>query len=186
MTLLPPRLATLRGVMRVNAALSRQRGMAGGWQRADGPHVRPEGAAFFLHRDPEARGALEWASPRGRLVELKVAEDAPCRFLALHVPLPLRDLRQTEWLGLALRGAGDPVLSLRACLRSGLPGGGFHDSFFPRNLPQPPHETDMTLALCPARDFDLPLRAGWRDLILFLPPGQRLAWSLHDLRIFAL
>ena len=157
--------------------------------RRIGPHrLGPGGRApllrgIGLHGDPEGTGDCQWSSPPGRVVEISVAPRLPGRFLALHLGLPLRGLGAVEWLGLTLRGAADPGLSIRPCLRSGLASGGFHDSFFPRNIALVPMEAEVAVQLCPRHDATIPTRARWREIVLFLPPARAFALALHDLRI---
>jgi hypothetical protein len=138
-----------------------------------------------LHSDPAAGITGQWRSPRGRLLELETTVTTPGGWLALHLVFPLRDLAGVVWLGFALRGASDRGVALRACLRSGVPGG-FHDSFFDRHILAQPMETDHHDLIAPDRVPGLPLQAPWREFILFLPPDRDLRLSLHDLRIFAL
>jgi hypothetical protein len=143
------------------------------------------GLAF--HADPQAGLSGHWHSPRGRLLEVETTVTRPGRWLGLHLALPdLADLAPLVWLGLAARSGAGHAMALRVCLRSGLPEGGFHDQFFDRHLLSQPAETDHLDMIAPARLPDLPPKAPWRELILFLPPGESLRWSLHDLRLFAL
>lgn len=160
----------------------------------------PPGLA--LQADPAAGMAGRWQSPRGRLLELEALPEAPGRWFGLHLALPSAlwpDDRAEErgpgepppepppgWIGFAARTAAGSVLGLRACLRSGLPEGGFHDAFFDRPITSEPAETDHLDMMAPDRRPDLPRRAPWREFILFLPPDRGLAWALHDLRLFRL
>jgi len=139
-----------------------------------------------LRIDPDARISGQWSSPRGRLLELRTEVAQPGDWLGLHLALPPLDLTGVVWLGLAVRSAGAPALVVRACLRSGLPGGGFRDDFLDRHILSQPAETDHVDLLAPDRRPGLPPRAPWREMVLFLPPAQSVTWALHDLRLFAL
>lgn len=139
------------------------------------------GPGLRLHHPPETAGGLHWTSPKGRLIEVEgMAEGA---FLGLHLALPLRRLDRIAWLGLVLRGAAGSGMRLQPCLRSGLPGGDYRDSFFPKALHLPGPATDGMALFCPALAPDLPARSPWRELVLFLPVRQEIRLSLHDLRV---
>jgi len=148
--------------------------------------VTPLTPGLFLRRDPA--GAIDgtWCSPARRLLELETRVAQAGDWLGLHLSLPLDDLAGIGWIGLVVRSAADQSLILRPCLRSGLAAGGFHDQFFPRHVLSQPGETDHHDLIAPDRLPDLPIRAPWRELILFLPPAHSIRWALHDLRVFVL
>lgn len=141
--------------------------------------------------DPEGGVSGRWSSPRGRILELEaeVAPGAGGRWLGLHLELPeLGDLAGIGWLGFALRGAAARPLALRPCLRSGrteAAGGGFHDLFFTRHVLLHPAASDHHDLCAPPRVPDLWTPAPWRELILFLPPGEGLHLSLHEVQVIA-
>jgi hypothetical protein len=139
-----------------------------------------------LRIDPAAQVAGHWSSPRGRLLELQTEVAVSGDWIGLHLALPPLDLTGVAWLGLALRSAGGSALVVRACLRSGLAGGGFRDDFLDRHILSQPGETDHVDMLAPDRRPGLPLRAPWREVVLFLPPAHSVTWALHDLRLFRL
>lgn len=167
---------------RLNAPLAALRPAVLPW--ADLAAPLPPG--LVLHADPEAPRSGRWQSPRGRLLELETRPETSGRWLGLHLPLPLDDLSPLAWIGLAARSAASEALAVRVCLRSGLAAGGFRDCFFDRHLLSQPAESDHLDMLAPDRCPDLPQRAPWREIVLFLPPHRPLAWALHDLRLFAL
>jgi len=136
--------------------------------------------------DPAARITGQWSSPRGRLIELRSEVAQPGAWFGLHVTLALPDLRRVAWLGFVARTASLDAIGIRPCLRSGLPGGGFHDAFFDRHILAHAAETDHHDIMDPARQPGLPPQAPWREFILFLPPRQGITWSLHDLRLFTI
>jgi len=139
-----------------------------------------------LRIDPAARIGLTWSSPRARLLELRTTVTTPGDWLGLHVALPPLDLGGVAWFGFVARSAAATALVARACLRSGLPEGGFSDAFFDRHLLSQPGETDHADVMAPDRRPDLPARAPWRDFVLFLPSTHDIAWALHDLRLVRL
>jgi hypothetical protein len=137
-----------------------------------------------FHADPQARIAGRWTSPRARLLEVDTTVDTPGDWFALHIDLPLADLSGVAFLGFVARTAAARAMVTRACLRSGLPEGGFTDTFFDRHILSQPGEGDHVDLLAPDRRPDLPQSAPWREFILFLPPVQDIRWALHDLRLF--
>ena len=147
-------------------------------------HPLPGGV--MLRVAPEARLTGHWASPRGRLLELKTTVQSPGPWLGLHLPLTQADFVDTTWLCLALRSSAAGALSFHACLRSGLEGGGFRDDFFPRAILAQPREADHVDMLGMARLPGLPWRAPWRELVLFLPPATDAHLALHELRLVTL
>lgn len=136
--------------------------------------------------DPAARMTGRWQSPRGRLLELETEVEQPGDWLGLHLALPLLDLTGLGWFGFVARVAAGRAQVLRACLRSGLPGGGFHDLFFDRHILAQSAVTDHHDLIAPDHWPDLPRHALWREFVLFLPPERGIALSLHDLRLFRL
>ena len=85
-------------------------------------------------------------------------------------------------VGFAARIAAPEILVARACLRSGTEEG-FVDCFFDKHLLFRPEEASHVDALPVHHRADLPLRAPWRELILFLPTDD-FRLSLIDLRVF--
>lgn len=136
-----------------------------------------------LRRDPEGAISGNWRSPARRLLDLETQVTRPGAWLALHLSLPLTDLRGVAWFGLVARSAADRALVVRPCLRSGHATGGFHDQFFARHMLSQPAETDHHDLIAPDRIPGLPMVAPWRELILFLPPAHGIRWALHDLRL---
>ncbi|SMY09239.1 hypothetical protein LOM8899_03404 [Flavimaricola marinus] len=142
----------------------------------------------MLHLDPEARFSGTWSSPDGRLVEMHTEATRPGAWFGLHIALPgeAADLGHVRWIGIVARTSALHAAAIRVGLRSGLAEGGFQDSFFGRHILSQPRQSDHHDLLCPADLPDLPQRADWRELVLFLPPAAPLDWVLHDLRIYAL
>lgn len=155
-------------------------------QPPDPAGTRVIAPGIALRRDPAGSGQSRWASPRGRLLEIATEVETPGDWLGLHIDLPGFDARAPAWIGFAAATGADHALVLRACLRSGLATGGFRDEFFDRHLLSQPARSDHVDLIAPATRPDLPARAPWRELILFLPPERSFAWVLHDLRLFLL
>ena len=152
------------------------------------PDLTILGPEVVLRRDPEARIGGHWSSPQGRLLELHTEVQAPGAWLGLHIALPrsLPPLDQLTWIAVVARSNAARAIAIRVCLRSGLPTGGFQDSFFAHHLLSQGRLSDHHDVLAPAQLPDLPRTAPWRELVLFLPPAEGIDWALHDLRIFAL
>jgi hypothetical protein len=142
----------------------------------------------MLHLDPEAALTGRWSSPAGRLVEMHTEVTRPGAWFGLHIRLPeaAADLEGRRWIGIVARTSAGRAMAIRVALRSGLEAGGFQDSFLPRHILSQPRQSDHHDLLCPADLPDLPQRAPWREVVLFLPPAAPMAWVLHDLRILAL
>lgn len=142
-----------------------------------------------LHLDPGADLTGTWSSPAGRLIEMHTAVTRPGAWFGLHIGLPAEaaDLGPRRWIGIVARTSALRAMAIRVALRSGLEtGGGFQDSFLPRHILSQPRQSDHHDILCPADLPDLPSRAPWREVVLFLPPATPVDWVLHDLRILAL
>lgn len=139
-----------------------------------------------IRLDPDPHGRLEgrYVSPRGRLLELRVRVDQPGHWLGLHVHLGPLPLFGTGVIGFHCRTNADHGMAVRACLRSGHPDGSSQDCFFTHHVVAHAGASDHLDALVVGRDPRLPLRASWREFILFLPTSS-FAWALQDLRIFA-
>lgn len=137
--------------------------------------------------DPEAGTTGTWESPQGRLVHLRTKVSRPARWLGLHLALPdLADMTEVAWFGAVIRTSAAGPAALRLCLRSGLEAGGFIDLFAGRHILAQPAETDGSALFAPSRLPDLPVTAPWRELIVFLPPGEDVDIVVHDLRVFVL
>ncbi|MBW7056849.1 hypothetical protein KY389_09095 [Paracoccus bogoriensis] len=135
-----------------------------------------------LHVDPDLQMAGNWRSPSGRLLELVLRPAASGAWTGLHLTLDLPDLAGLRFLGLAARAVAPDEVLIRACLRSGLPGGGFLDHFLPRHwLAHDEAATHHDLIHLPSQNA-LPVQAPWRELVLFLP-CRAVELHLHDLAI---
>ncbi len=149
-----------------------------------------------LMADPAAVMTLHWSSPTGRLLEIATTVTTPGGWCALRLTVDLPDLAGIAGLGLWLRASADPALTLQAVLRSAHPAPRPTDG---PAVPAPTDHVDTPLAhriLCHAapsdhtalwladRHPDLPRRAPWREVLLFLPPHRPVTLSLHTLRLF--
>ena len=138
---------------------------------------------FKLHADPALELTGEYRSPAGRLLELDARTGPnPGGWVGLHLSLPSHDLSDMGVVGFAARIAAPEVLVVRACLRSGT-GTGFVDCFFDKHMLFRAEEASHVDALQVRERTDLPMRAPWREVILFLPT-RSFQLSLIDMRVF--
>lgn len=138
---------------------------------------------LFLAADPALGLTGTWRSPPGRMVELVARPTGSGAWCGLHLALGPLDLGGGAILGLAARLAAPAPLPLMVALRSGDGSGGFTDAAFDRHILARPDAGLHLDAIDPARREDVPARAPWRELVLFLPlTASDLA--LHDLRVF--
>lgn len=142
------------------------------------------GTGVWLHVDPAARISGRFTSAPGQIVDLDIEVERRGAWTGLHVALGGIDLGGRSLVGFACRTSAGGMDLVRPCLRSGRDGG-FHDSFFPKHLLSRPESALHLDALELAQHPELPARAPWRELVLFLPT-HRLRWTLADLRLFVL
>lgn len=145
------------------------------------PHVKFLPGVSF-HADPALEMEGQYRSAEGRILDIEARPTGQGAWCALHLSMPARDLRPYGALGFALRSAAPDTQVLRACLRSGNPGG-FVDCFFPKHVLVRPDESSHVDAIAVTGRPDLPIEADWRELILFLP-AKAFDLSLIDLRVF--
>ena len=136
-----------------------------------------------LRADPRLGLRGRYSSPAGRFLELEAAPDTgPGDWVGLHVALPLCDLSQIRYVGFVCRHAASEQWMLRSCLRSGLDGGdGFVDCFFDKHILTGTHPRTHTDVMFTDAVPDLPIRAPWRELVLFLPT---VSFDLHLHHVF--
>jgi hypothetical protein len=127
--------------------------------------------------------ALQWSSPRDRLLEVTGTVTAPADWLVLRLTLDLPDMADLAGVGLWLRGAADPALTLRAVLRSGQ-GDGHLDATQDRQILCHATASDHSILWLRDTTPNLPVTAPWRELLLFLPAYRAITLSLHAMRIF--
>lgn len=141
-------------------------------------------SGFWLHSDPAAKITGSVQSPRGRICELAIQPKAVGKWLGLHIALDEFEPLSITWIILTIRGHASRPIALRPCLRS-VSNDGFVDSFFPQHVLLGPAQSDAALLFAPEFFPDLPRNAETRELILFLPSGEEINISIHELRILA-
>lgn len=140
---------------------------------------------LFLNSDPALGISGRWRSPPGRLVELEATAAGHGNWMALHMALPQTELQDLTYVGYVCRAAGPKPWMIRPCLRSGLEGGGFVDTFFGKHILTTERPFTHMDALYLDSSPELPLTAPWRELVLFLP-CEDFQIHLHHLYPFAL
>jgi hypothetical protein len=140
------------------------------------------GRGLHLHADPALRLEGTWRSPRGRIVEIDSRPRGTGHWLGLHLALSAGDLSRMAVLGFACRTVAAEAQVLNPCLRSGTMDG-FVDSFFDKNVLSRPVEAAHVDAFSLDLRDDVPTKAPWREIVLFLPVAP-ISWSLIDMRVF--
>ena len=148
-------------------------------------------SGVWIDADPEARArgrVRTGAAADGALLDVEVDIKVPAGWLTMHVDFGGRDLSGAALLGVALRAEATEAVTLRPCLRSGLGTrdgpDGFADAFLPKTAVAPPEAMLHLDALDLTSEARAPLRAPWRQFMLFLDARpQRL--RILDMRIFA-
>lgn len=140
-------------------------------------------AGLRLMADPAAQMEVAWSSPRDRLLDIASTVTTHGQWFALRMTLDLPDLSGFAGLGFWLRSAASPALVTQACLRSGV-GDGHVDCLFERHILSHAAQSDHHALMLTDRTPDLPIRADWREFLLFLPPSRPITLALHTLRLF--
>lgn len=146
-------------------------------------NVTEIGAGLTLRADPALQMSGRYASPRGRLLEIDATANATGHWLGLHIPVTAADLADHGVFGFACRGSAPEFTVIRACLRSGRRVAGYRDCFFDKHILLHPTEASHVDAISLQTRDEVPQKAPWRELILFLPPDS-VRLSLSDLRVF--
>lgn len=138
---------------------------------------------IFIASDPEGKVRIRGKTQPGTVVELNIDVARPGRWLALHVALGPADLTEKQVAGLICKVSSPYATTLEPCLRSGLPDGGFVDSFFRKRVLAHSEASLYLDVLLPGPANNLPRTATWREIVLFLrPETSRIV--LHDMRLF--
>lgn len=148
------------------------------------PHVDLAPGIFFVC-DPDKPVTGTVRSAPGSMVTLDLQVPEGSRWRALHVRLAQVDLTASDVLMAVLRLRADGYTAARMVLRSGTgaaEGPGFVDSFFLKRVVAQPdsalHLDWLELGAVP----DLPAKAPWRELIVFLDPAD-MAVEIEDLQL---
>lgn len=104
------------------------------------------------------------------------------RWLALHLRVGGLNLDQAAIFGVVCKSRAPQAATFRLCLRSAAPAG-FVDAFLPKHVVTFAETSTHVDLLQLQGHEDVPVRADWRELILFFQP-QSAAFDLLDLRVF--
>lgn len=118
------------------------------------------------------------------LVQMGVHPEKAGRWCTLNIDLGNPLPGDAALVGVAIRCRAPRSTTARLAVRSFLPGGKTHDSFFPDYMVAFGEESTHCDVLWLARDPVLSAPADWRTLILFLDP-EGFDISFLDIRLFA-
>jgi hypothetical protein len=167
----------------VNHALAVLRGLDFEGDLVARRHLVP---GLCLDWDAAGDITVHGTSRPGRLLDLEVTVARPGRWLSLNLTLGAADLTGRHVLGLLCKSAGRPATTFQPCLRSGLEEGGFTDHFFRKRVLAHDRPGIYLDALLPGPAAGgPPLRAPWREIVLFFRP-ETSRIELLDLRLFIL
>ena len=130
----------------------------------------------------EAETALETGG--ASLLRVKLSPIKAGRWCTLNIDLGNQSAGDTALLGVAIRSRAPRSTTARLAVRSFLPGGGHHDSFFADYLVAFGEESTHCDVLWLAREPALQAVAEWRTLLLFLDP-EGFDITFQDIRLFA-
>ena len=119
----------------------------------------------------------------GSLLRMTLSPVRTGRWCTLNIDLGNQSAGDTALLGVAIRSRAPRSTTARLAVRSFLPGGGHHDSFFADYLVAFGEESTHCDVLWLAREPALRAPADWRTLILFLDP-EGFDVSFQDIRLF--
>jgi len=124
------------------------------------------------------------AESGGGLLRLTLAPRKAGRWCTLNIDLGNTRRDGAALLGVAIRSRAPRSTTARLAVRSFLPGGGMHDSFFGDHLVAFGTESTHCDVLWLARDPVLQAEADWRTLLVFFDP-EGFDISILDMRLFA-
>ncbi len=141
-----------------------------------------EGVHFSV--DPQAEVAGRFDSRPGRIISfsIKPRRATEPRWQALHLALGPLDLSGAGVVGVVVRSRAKQAVTTRICLRSGR-SDSFVDHFLGKTLVSHAQDSTHLDAIDLTTATDLPRRADWRDLILFLRTSA-VELEVLDLRFF--
>lgn len=124
------------------------------------------------------------AESGGGLLRLTLAPRKAGRWCTLNIDLGNTRRDGAALLGVAIRSRAPRSTTARLAVRSFLPGGGMHDSFFGDHLVAFGTESTHCDVLWLAHEPVLRAEADWRTLLLFFDP-EGFDISILDMRLFA-
>ena len=139
---------------------------------------------IWVDLDPSGGAGDVMAKTGGGLLKLTLAPRTAGRWCTLNIDLGNAPPDGAALLGVALRSRAPQSTTARLAVRSFLPGGGMHDSFFGDHLGAVGTESTHCDVLWLAHDPVLQADADWRTLLLFFDP-EGFDISLMDMRLFA-
>jgi len=147
--------------------------------------IEPDGMlvpGIWFAFDPEAEMGGEVESTPGMLLRARFRVVVPGRWMALHVALGDIDLTNLHVLGFVCKSDAPEPVTFRASLRSATDSG-FVDCFFPKRVVAFGETSTHVDLLQIGRSEPLPIRAPWREMILFFD-RKDFEITFRDLRLF--
>lgn len=135
-----------------------------------------------LHVAPELEISGQWRSEEAEIFDLEATISGQGGWVGLHLDLPFESILPYGVLGIVARTSGPAEAVARVCLRSGKKDG-FEDNFFEKPMIFSPQDASHLDVIELNRLSEVPERAPWRELILFLP-SRSFHLRLIDLRVF--
>lgn len=149
-------------------------------QIREGAQIAP-GARWSVDAEGEVEGRFSCGN--GTFLSASYTVRRQPRWLALHLDIGTLDLATAEVAGIICRSQAPEAATIRLCLRSALPGGGFSDAFFGKHVlaaRNPATHIDLLRIADQPEIIPGPVK---RELILFFQPSST-RYMLGDLRLF--
>ena len=137
---------------------------------------------IYLNADPSLGLGGRYQSAVGEILSIDARIPSTGYWIGLHIKLSVRDFSDVGLIGFASRGHAPEYTIVNPCIRSGTKDG-FVDCFFGKHMLLHGNSAQHVDAISIEDRDDLPDKAPWRELILFLPT-QDFQLTLTDLRIF--
>ncbi|CUJ17039.1 hypothetical protein [Cognatishimia activa] len=137
---------------------------------------------IYLNADPNLGLGGRFQSTIGDIVTIDAQTPSNGYWIGLHIKLSSRDFGDAGVIGFASRGHAPEYTIVNPCIRSGTTDG-FVDCFFDKHMLLHADSARYVDAVSIEDRDELPAKAPWRELILFLPTKD-FQLTLTDLRVF--
>lgn len=137
---------------------------------------------FFFVIDPEGQIKGNFETGNGNVLKLSYRIIRPVRWVGLHIAAGNFDLQGRSIAGLICKSHADHAVTSRACIRSGYEGG-FTDIFLPKHIVSYAEPSTHIDLLQVEKETDLPKKADWRELVIFLPVADTNI-TISELKFF--
>jgi hypothetical protein len=138
----------------------------------------------FISYDPEGEVSGDFTSSEGDLLSLSYRVNKPVRWIALHFVMGDVDFSGCDLLGIVVKSQAPTATTYRVCVRSGTEEG-FEDCFFSKHVVGfSEKSTHIDLIRLDKSEGIVPLRAPWREIILFFKAVDQ-DLTINDFKVFA-